>query len=100
MKKKKLEDFFKLKAKEIFENFEEPRKEGGLITQKQIAYVYVLAREYDIDKNALEDLEFRKFSSSQARELIDSIKDGTFESKYLGLENLNIIEYDDDDLLF
>lgn len=102
--KNPLSDFFDLKTKEIFPNFEEPRKEGSLITQKQIAYVYVLAKQFEIEKEDLEDTEFRHFTAEEAREFIDLIKEGRFYEKYKrrGIEKFieEIEEDDDDDFLF
>ena len=102
--KNPLSSFFDLKTKEIFPDFEEARKEGGLISQKQIAYVYVLAKQFNIENEDLEDTEFRHFSAEEAREFIDLIKEGKFYTKYKkrGIEKFieEIQEEDDDDFLF
>ena len=105
-KETELEDFFNLKAKEVFPDFEEPRKEGGLITQKQIAYVYVLQKKYDIEKEDLERTNFRHFTSQEARDFIDLIKEGRFYEEYKKptitdfMESLQLLQEDDDDFIY
>lgn len=105
MAKKKepcLEDFFSLKTKEVFPDFEEPRQEASMITQKQIAYVYILQKQYNIDKDDLEDTEFRHFTAKEAREFIDLIKEGKFYQKYKkkGIERFIEEINDDDDTIY
>lgn len=75
--------FINLKAREIFPDLPDARKDGGVATMKQIGYVYVLARQNNIPKEDLEQIEFRHFSIQEISEFIDAIKAGQFYSKYL-----------------
>jgi hypothetical protein len=109
MAKKKepcLEDFFNLKTKEVLPEFEEPRQEASMITQKQIAYVYVLQKQHNIDKEDLEKTNFRHFTSQEARDFIDLIKEGRFYEKYKKptisdfMQSLQDLQDDDDDFIY
>lgn len=75
--------FINLKAKEIFPDLPDARKDGGVASIKQIGYVYVLAKQHNIPKEDLEQIEFRHFSIKEISEFIDAIKAGEFYSKYL-----------------
>ena len=75
--------FMDLEPKEIFPDLPDVRKDAGLITSRQIRYIYVLIREYNLDKEEVEELGFRHFTSEEATELIESIKDNTFYNKYI-----------------
>lgn len=78
--------FINLKAQEIFPDLPDARRDGGVASMKQIGYVYVLAKQNNIDKADLEQIEFRHFSTSQISEFIDDIKAGRFYSKYINRE--------------
>ena len=75
--------FINLKAREIFPDLPDARKDGGVATMKQIGYVYVLAKQNNILKEDLEQIDFRHFSIQEISEFIDTIKSGQFYSKYL-----------------
>lgn len=75
--------FINLKASEIFPDLPDARKDGGVASMKQIGYVYVLAKQNNIPKEDLEQIEFRHFSISEISNFINAIKDGEFYSKYL-----------------
>lgn len=81
-----MERFINLKAQEIFPDLPDARKDGGMASMKQIGYVYVLAKQNNIDKSDLEQIEFRHFTTSQISEFIDDIKAGKFYSKYINTE--------------
>lgn len=96
-----IDDFILNSKNEVFDNLD--RSDAGLITQKQIRYVYVLARENNIPKEELDALEFRGMSSDEASELIESLQNGTFYNDYCSedtsLEAL-MADIDEDDLPF
>lgn len=100
--------FIDLKAKEIFPDLPDARKDGGVASMKQIGYVYVLAKQNNIPKEDLEKIEFRHFSISEISEFIDDIKTGKFYSKYMQKETSiaqptlfnRAIEIDDSELPF
>lgn len=78
-----MDRFINLKPKEIFPDLPDARKDGGVASTKQIGYVYVLAKQNNIPKEDLEQIEFRNFSTSEISAFIDDIKNGYFYSKYL-----------------
>lgn len=84
--------FMDLEPKEIFPDLPDVRKDAGLITSKQIRYMYVLIRQYGLDKEEVEDLGFRHFTSEQATELIESIQNGTFYNKYIRKDAQTLFE--------
>lgn len=78
-----MEQFINLKPKEIFPDLPDARKDGGVASMKQIGYVYVLAKQNNIPKEDLEQIEFRHFSIQEISTFIDAIKNGEFYTKYL-----------------
>lgn len=87
--KNNINNFIELTPKQIFPDLpDDPRKDGGMITQKQIRYIYVLIKQYDISKEDLEQYEFAYFDTTQARNFIDIIKERRFYC--FDMEELNL----------
>lgn len=99
-----MDRFINLKPKEIFPDLPDARKDGGVASMKQIGYVYVLAKQNNIPKEELEQIEFRHFSTSEISDFIEAIKNGQFYSKYFYDQNvieLNLFnQIDDSELPF
>lgn len=83
-----MDRFINLKPKEIFPDLPDARKDGGVASMKQIGYVYVLAKQNNIPKEELEQIEFRHFSTSEISDFIEAIKNGQFYSKYFYDQNV------------
>ena len=95
-----IDDFIFDSSKDVCPGMD--RTDAGLITQKQIRYIYVLIKQYDLDKAEVEATGFRHMTSQEASNLIDSIQNGTFgieQKEDTSLEAL-LNSISDDDIPF